>query len=310
MGYYSKLLADSMSPMGHRLTSFEVCMPRIVLAEFNTHRVFSRNSASSRAIPIEKMLQRVADDAFIPENWPKNGKGMQPDGFLEGVEAALAQEFWLKGRDYVVGVVDTLGKQAKVHKQVTNRLLEPFLFHTIIVTATEWENAFNLRRDKNAQAEIQKPFNLMFEQYQDSQPVDVDYGQWHLPLVRGNDHGKLLEEQYSTRDIAKISCGRCGRISYLTHDGVRDPKADVALVDEKFVKNGHMSPLEHAARPMYSSEYALFEQKPYEVVNFDGEECLVYNPNGKTRHFCGNVEGWIQLRKLIPSEDIFRFTQL
>lgn len=310
MGYYSKLIADSMSPMGHRLTSFEVCMPRIVLAEFNTHRVFSRNSASSRAIPVEKMLKRVADDPFIPEKWPRNGKGMQDDGFLEGVEAALAREFWLEGREYVVQVVESLLGKAKVHKQVTNRLLEPFLFHTIIVTATEWENAFNLRRDKHAQAEIQKPFNLMFDQYRNSQPVDVDYGQWHLPLVRGNDHGKLLEEQFTTRDIAKISCGRCGRISYLTHDGVRDPKADVAIVDEKFSKNGHMSPLEHAARPMFQEEYELFTQPAYKVLNVDGEERLVPDLEGKPRHFCGNVEGWVQFRKLVTGEDVFRLTQL
>ena len=309
MAYASKIIADSISPMGHRITSYETTMPRIVLAEFNTHRVFSRNSASSRAIPIGKMLARCAEDPFIPEKWPKNGKGMQADGFLEGQAEELARAFWLDGRDRVMDIVGLMEKHG-VHKQITNRLLEPFLWHTIIVTSTEWANAFNLRRDKHAQPEIQKPFRTMFEQYQSSQPVDVDYGQWHLPLVRGNDHGALLEEKYSTLDIAKISCGRCGRVSYLTHENVRDPKADLAIVDAKFVANGHMSPLEHAARPMYTSEYELFTQAPSRVANIDGEPRLIPNVNGTPRHFCGNVEGWIQYRKLIPGEDVFEHTQL
>lgn len=310
MAYASKIIADSMSPHGHRITSFEVTMPRIVLAEFNTHRVFSRNSASSRAIPIKKMLEKVDVDPFIPEKWPKNGKGMQPDGFFEKeADILLARAFWLDGRDKVIEIVKLMEDRG-IHKQVTNRLLEPFLWHTIIVTATEWSNAFNLRRDKHAQEEIRRPMQWMFEQYNDSQPEDVDFGQWHLPLVKGRDHSVLREESFSTKDIAKISCGRCGRVSYLTHEGQRDPKADVAIVDEKFSANGHMSPLEHAARPMYEDEYHLFTQPAFKVINVDGEERLSIDAQGKPRHFCGNVEGWIQYRKLIPGEDVFQHMQL
>lgn len=308
MGYDAKMLADSMSPTGHRITSMEVTMPRIVLAEFNTHRDKSRNSASSRAIPIKKMLEKVKTDPFIPRKWPKNGKGMQADGWLDEAGSELARAFWLDGRDRAVDIVSMMEKHG-VHKQITNRLLEPFLFHTIIVTATEWANSFNLRLDKNAQLEIRDGFELLHNLYESSQPVDVDYGQWHLPLVRGNDHGKLLEEGFSVKNIAKISCGRCGRVSYLTHDGIRDPKADVDIVDEKFVANGHMSPLEHAARPMYPDEYELFSQPAFKIVNVDGEERLVRDPDGKPRHFCGNVEGWIQYRKLVPNEDVFQHMQ-
>lgn len=308
MGYSAKMLADSMSPMGHRLTSLEVTMPRIVLAEFNTHRVFSRNSASSRAIPIKTMLAKVKNDAFIPRKWPKNGKGMQADGWLDEASAEIAKAFWLDGRDRVSDIVEKMEKHG-VHKQITNRLLEPFLFHTIVVTASEWSNAFNLRLDKNAQLEIRDGFELLEAIYGSSQPVDVDFGQWHLPLVRDNDHGKLLEEGFTAKDIAKISCGRCGRVSYLTHEGVRDPKADVAIVDEKFVANGHMSPLEHAARPMTMREYALFEQPAFKVVNIDGEEFLARDDSRPARHFCGNVEGWVQYRKLISNEDVFQHSQ-
>lgn len=308
MGYNARILADSRGPSGHRITSAEVTMPRIVLAEFNTHRVFSRNSASSRAIPIEKMLGFVQEDPFIPEKWPKNGKGMQADGWLEDTAAELARAFWLDGRDHTVSIVKGMERNG-VHKQITNRLLEPFLFHTIIVTATEWENAYGLRRDRAAQPEIRKGFDMLFELYETSQPIDLDYGQWHLPLVRGNDHGKLLEEGFSTMDVAKISCGRCGRISYLTHEGLRDPKADVAIVDSKFLAFGHMSPLEHAARPMYPDELEMFHQKGIKVVNADGDLRVVPDED-KDLYFCGNVQGFIQYRKLIPGEDVFQHMNL
>lgn len=309
MKYAVKILADSMSPMGHRLTSFEVTLPRIVLAEFNTHRTLSRNSASSRAIPAEKMMKKVKEDPFIPVHWGKNQKGMQAEEELSPELQKMAEEVWRGGMRDAVKSADAL-LELGVHKQITNRLLETWLPHTIVTTGTEWENFFNLRRDKAAQPEIRKAAEMMFEQYNDSQPVDVDFAQWHLPLVRGNDHGQLLEEQYTAKDIAKISCGRCGRVSYLTHDGIRDPKADVAIVDEKFAKNGHMSPLEHAARPMFPEEYELFAQLAYKVVNIDGEDRLVHDKTGTPRHFCGNVEGWIQYRKLMTGEDVFRLTQL
>lgn len=308
MGYACKILADSMSPDGFRLTSFEITMPRIVLAEMNTHRMLSRNSASSRAIPVEKMLKKVEEDPFIPIYWGKNQKGMSAEEELSPIEQQTAENCWIAGRYEATKTVRCL-LDLGVHKQITNRLLEPWLFHTIIATGTEWANFFNLRRDKNAQPEIRKAADMMWAAYQASAPEDIGYGKWHLPLVRGVDLPQLLDEQYTETELAQISCGRCARVSYLTHDGTRDPRADVEMVTKRLAPSGHMSPLEHAARPMYLDEKNLFAQAGIKVVNSDGR-LIIEADRDNTTYFCGNAQGWVQYRKLVPGESVFTQTQL
>ncbi len=273
MGYGAKVLADSVSQAGKRITTVEVTMPRIVLAELNTHRMFSRNSASSRAIPVAKMLERVKKDPFIPIYWGSNKPGMQAGTELSGWKLSASRRLWLLARTLMVFIVTLLNKVG-LHKQIANRLLEPWVWHTVIITATEWENAMNLRRDPNAQPEIRRAFDLIHHEMAMSLPRTLTFGEWHLPLVP--DFQQLLTEGYAFHDIAKISCGRCARVSYLTHDGVRDPKADLSLADD-LRKNGHMSPFEHAA-------YALEDA---DAVR-------------------GNFLGWMQYRKTIPGEAVFQ----
>ena len=160
MAYDAKIVADSVSEVGDRLTTMEVTFPRMVLAEFNTHRVFSRNSASSRAIPVEKQLQRIMDDPFIPVWWGRKQSGMQADHELEGDGLVQAKAEWLAARDSAVGHVQRL-LELGLHKQITNRLLEPFMWHTVIVTATEWSNFFALRANPMAQPEIRVIAEMM-----------------------------------------------------------------------------------------------------------------------------------------------------
>lgn len=273
MAYSAKILADSLSPSGVRLTTFEVTFPRIVLAEFNTHRVFSRNSASSRAIPVEKQLKKVNEDPFIPIYWGKNQKGMQADQELSDVEQLVATCEWIEARDKAVEATEKL-LALGVHKQITNRLLEPFMWHTVIVTATEWDNWRGLRCNKDAQPEIRRIADMMMELLDSNSPERLAEDSWHLPLV--NDRKELVAEGYSVTDLVKICIGRCTRVSYLTHDGKRDPKADIELC-ERLLKSGHMSPFEHAARPATDA----------------------------VPTFHGNFRGWIQARKLIRDEDNF-----
>src|SRR3954452_23556453 len=150
--YDAKILKDSISAAGARLTTFEVTIPRIVLAEFNTHRVFSRNSASSRAIPVAKSIEMVEDDPFVPEVFAANQKGMQGDDPLDARNEAEAARVWhdaLFDAIFHAKKLEELG----LHKALANRILEPFKWHTIIVTATEWDNFFALRTDSNAQYE-------------------------------------------------------------------------------------------------------------------------------------------------------------
>lgn len=140
----AKIVADSKN-MGHRLTTFVVTFPRIILAEFNTHRMFSRNSASSRAIPFEKMVKSVEENPFIPIAWQKDHKGMQGTNyFSDELDIATLKLLWLKGRDAALNSAIGLSSMGAT-KQLCNRLLEPFMYHTVIVTSSEFENFFALR---------------------------------------------------------------------------------------------------------------------------------------------------------------------
>lgn len=320
MAFDAKILADSISPDGVRLTTFEVTFPRIVLAEFNTHRVFSRNSASSRAIPVEKMLKRVQEDPYIPTSWGKNQKGMQAEVELNEFERGNADLEWLLARDHAVSRAEALLKIG-VHKQLTNRLLEPFLWHTVIVTATEWSNFFNLRNNPAAHPEIQIPAQMMQELYyrDDYEPQPLHHSQWHLPLCPELEE-TADQQPTKARDYkqwVRIGSARCARVSYLTHDGRRDVSADLELHD-RLLGPGHMSPFEHVARPMTDDE--LNSYRAWDCLLEDGtrwraptshygEACPAGNEKGlRVVHatlgaFCGNFNGWVQYRKTIPHEE-------
>ncbi len=292
MTHTAKILADSISPDGVRLTTFEVTMPRIVLAEFNTHRMFSRNSASSRAIPVKKMLKRVMEDPYVPSTWGKNQKGMQAGDRVDENMANLAKATWLGARQQAVNCVEVLLKLG-IHKQLTNRLLEPFMWHTVIVTATEWSNFFNLRNNEMAHPDIQKPAALMQALYEGNAPRKLDYSEWHLPLIHDEDWllARKLPFLFSelAQALVKISCARCARISYLTHDGKRDLEKDLELYD-RLLQPGHMSPFEHAARPLQDTDFNKFGLPSHEF------------PKQKHKTFLGNFRGWVQHRKEIPGE--------
>ena len=138
----AKIIADSISPNNHRLTTLEVIMPRYILAEFNTHRILSKNSASSRAIPFNKMIKEIEERPFIPYAWQKDHSGMQGNEYIENTKNI--EEDWLLARDMAVHHAKALNAQGGT-KQLCNRLLEPFIYHKVLVSGTEWENFFNLR---------------------------------------------------------------------------------------------------------------------------------------------------------------------
>jgi thymidylate synthase ThyX len=300
MGFEAKVLADSVSPAGQRLTTLEATFPRFILAEFNTHRVFSRNSASSRAIPVAKQLRRLLDDPYVPIEFGSNKPGMQAGPSLTGAARDAAEAEWLRARDdavrHVLGLITSPENVAgfenlheclesaqgslkeppaewlNVHKQVANRLLEPFMWHTVIVSSTTWENFFNLRCHPDAQPEIRLIATKMRDAVERSVPTRLEPDEWHLPLIGEAER----EEASSPEELAKISIGRCARVSYLTHAGTRDLSADVALYD-RLLESGHMSPMEHVARPMTPTELDRSE-------------------------WSGNFQGWIAHRKSIPGE--------
>lgn len=260
MAYECKILADSVNEYGNRLTTFEVTYPRFVHSELLTHRMLSRNSSSSRAIPIQKMIEQVQNDPVLPVWWGKNQSGMQAKEELDKYYQEAAIQEWLMARDDAienVGLLSDLG----LHKQIANRLLEPWMWITVIVSATEWANFFHLRCHPDAQPEIRYIADMMKAMYFTNKPreftIDAPLG-WHLPLINSEDLECWAANDLSTEDLVKISVGRCARVSYLTHDGKRDPAADIDLHD-RLQESGHWSPFEHVACPGIDMMYGNFK---------------------------------------------------
>lgn len=241
MAYSARVLLDSVAPNGVRLTTLEVTFPRFVLAEFNTHRRFSRNSASSRAIPTAKLIERVERDPVLPLEWGRNKAGMSASELLSGDEVEAAREVWLRARDAAVAYARQL-VELNVHKQELNRILEPFLWHTVIVTATEWSNFFELRCSPNAQPEIREAALRMRDAMAASRIEPISMGEWHTPLLQADEYGLGLETR------KRISAARCARVSYLTHEGRREIEKDLDLY-ERLKHDRHLSPFEHVATP-------------------------------------------------------------
>lgn len=235
MPYEAKILLDSISPMGIRLTTWQLSYPRFVHAELMTHRVFSRNAASSRAIPINKLIERVEKDMAAPVWWGKNQSGMQARKELEGPALEEAKNAWDDARNAAILSAESL-MATGLHKQLVNRVLEPFLFITTLVTATEWDNWYNLRAHEDAQPEIGWVASEMKKVLSTSTPTLLRPSEWHRPLMP--DTSKLVEDGFKHK-LNMISAARCARISYLTHDGERDPEKDIKLA-ERLLKSGHM----------------------------------------------------------------------
>jgi hypothetical protein len=302
--YDAKVLADSISPNGYRVTTLEITHPRFILAEANTHRMISKNSASSRAIPVERRIEQISRDPFVPEAFGRNKGGMQSDENLDGDVDALARIHWDRAKAAAIREACDLSS-LNVHKQHANRVLEPFAWHTAVFTATEWDNWDALRVSKMAQPEMYKIAGMMREVRLSSIPLAVDYGDWHLPYVRGVGDEPALAAEYDMRvngiNPVKVSVGRCAAVSYERQSSKSDMEKAAARCDG-LVANGHMSPLEHALRPMNERELEMFGTTEF-AWDWDRSE---FTPTGRMRHFLGNVEGWVQYRKLIPGEAVYK----
>jgi thymidylate synthase ThyX len=281
---YAKVIADSIYAGGPRLTSFEVRFNRFVLAEVNTHRTFSRNSASSRAIPLRKQLAKVQSAPAMPVVWPAEQKGMQGGEETDDLIAA-GIPVWRHAADEAAKAAALLGK-ANVHKSVVNRLLEPFLMHTAIITATAYDNFFMLRLDPLAQPEFRVAAEAMKAAYDASTPVELEMGQWHLPYLREGEEAEIRKEGFDPRHI---SSARCARTSYETQGGVRDLTEDVRLYGNLTV-NGHASPLEHVATPSPENSHQV------EIQAFDLDVMDVVGTKVVTLPKYGNLLGYHQHR--------------
>ena len=233
----SEIIADSINTVtGKRITTFKLRYPRFIHSELMTHRMFSRNAASSRAIPVEKMVAAVRINTARPEYWGLAKKGMQAGAEVNNKSEAL--HHWNRSATDAATYASVLSDFG-LHKQIVNRVLEPFSHITVLVTATDYENFFKLRAHKDAQPEFQVLAFRMLEQYLNGTPEEKGLGEWHIPY---DEPGLDLSERLST------ATARAARISYDNLDGSQStPKGDKAL-HGKLAASGHWSPFEHCAQ--------------------------------------------------------------
>lgn len=264
MSFSAKIIADSVSEKGFRITTMELRYPRFIHSEFMTHRAFSRNASSSRAIPVSKIIQDVLVDPAMPVYWGKNQPGMQAHQELTGIELDLAKAHWLTARDNAVELARKMIDDG-AHKQIVNRILEPWAHIKVVVTATEWANFYQLRRHPDAQPEMQTLAEAMWLAYGNSIPITLPVGRWHLPYV--------WETHLMDHDLIKASVARCARVSYWTHDGKSpDFHADIKLHDRLIgAVPMHASPAEHQA------------------LSHEG-----------SKEHQANFRGWLQYRQMLP----------
>jgi hypothetical protein len=298
--YEARILADSVgTDQGHqwrltitagligidqgyqwRLTTMAIRFPRFILAELNTHRVFSRNTASSRAIPTHRLIEQVRVDPFVPLAFGANRRGMQAGDPLDERAQEVAREAWLDGAAKAVGVAERLAASG-LHKQHANRVLEPYLWSTSIVSATEWQNFFTLRDSPSAQPEFARLAREMRQAMEGSTPNPAPLGGWHIPLITQEDVDACTSGDKFSKDLLAISVGRCARVSYLNPSGVIDRAADMDLA-ARLAAARHLSPFEHQARFSGHQMFTGFKG----LIGWSGS----------------NFYGWTQHRSYIPGQ--------
>ena len=286
----AKVIKDSINPRGPRITTFELVYPRIIHAELLTPRAFSRNSASSRAIPVNSMLDYIEANPAMPVHWGKNQPGMQAHTELEPENKARVQSLWHTACNEALMLSKRMFSEG-AHKQVANRITEPFQHMKVVVTSTDYDNFFWLRDHADADPTLAALASKMHVAYNESVPVQLDYGDWHLPYIdTKKEQGKIAayfvdgEEVYL--DEAKmISASCCAQVSYRKQDTSLDKAIDIykRLIESTPV---HASPVEHQSL-CFDSSY--------------------YWPEGTTHrdkqgvYYSGNFRDWIQLRQLVPN---------
>jgi hypothetical protein len=243
MQIQAKVVAYSASST--RLATLELCYPRIIHGEVMTHRVFSRNAMSSRAIPIKKMLAEVWNDPFVPQHWGQNQPGMQAKEQLTGIKRWAAEKLWRAASKSACVFAWGMYKVG-LHKQIGNRVLEPFQWMRTILSATEFDNFFALRDHPDAEPHFRGLARAIDLALRDAVPTVLEKGQWHLPYLSEQEVAALTLEA-----ARKVSAARCARVSYLTHDGRKPSLEEDLALFERLAGSApiHASPLEHQATP-------------------------------------------------------------
>jgi thymidylate synthase ThyX len=311
------VILDSLSNEGVRLTTFLLTYPRFIHAELMTHRVFSRNASSSRAIPVEKLVADVRKNPATFVHWGRNQRGMQAAFELTGFSRWAVEQLWLLGM-WIMTTLALLASRAGAHKQIVNRMIEPWAHITVVVTATDYANFMTLRHHPDAQPEIRALAVAMLAAFEESTPKELDDHEWHLPFFDHTTDGsalldflyqgkqatlpiKAVEENYMEH-ARMVSVARCARTSYKTFDGKRSSvKDDIALYTKLLASTPlHASPAEHQARP--DTTHVL-----HVTVAETPDEAAVELKAWRNPSLHGNFRGFIQYRKTLPHENVTYF---
>ncbi len=290
------MILDSVSPQGHRLRTFQICAHRFILAEINTHRALSRNYRSSRAVPVAKLLEEVRTNPAMPVAWLKNKPGMQATEPMTIDEEKLTRWEWKVAANTAARHADRLGNMG-LHKQWTNRVIEPFLMVHGVISGTDFNNFYALRRHQDAQPEFKALADAMWECEQASTPKLLSPGQWHLPYVTDADYDAYNVDPLDPLDgdpdgidlsfVMKHSVARIARVSYSNHDGTAPDLAKDLKLHDMLLASGHMSPFEHQATPDTTIDTGCFG---------------VHGWEHQKQH--GNLTGFRQYRKMISNEHV------
>lgn len=312
----ARIVADSVNKNGNRITTFELEYHRFIHSELMTHRLFSRNAMSSRAVPVSKMIEQVRNNPATPIHWGKNQAGMQAAEVLVEESLDNANRQWKQSAIYAASQAEIMSSIGS-HKQIVNRLLEPFQTMKTVLTATEFDNFFWLRCDSDAQPEIQELANCMFEAMKQSEPEVLESEQWHTPYVEHIFKGGKFESycltdeednviKLLTEEEAKaISASCCAQVSYRTLNNTYEKAMDIysKLASGRKV---HASPFEHIATPM---EYPSHKRFPELAMEYSTLESGVTHCDVDGKAWSGNFKGWIQLRQTLDNHVCWDYKQ-
>lgn len=309
--YWARMILDSVSRDGHRLSTMHVHMPRIILAEMNTHRSMSRNARSTRAVPTSRLIQEVRENPFVPIRWLGNKPGMQGGEPMTGTKLDLAQAEWARAAAEAANAAEVLFNLG-LHKQHAGRVLEPFMWVDWLVSSTDWSNFMALRDHGDAQPEMELVAQVMRDSLDGSTPSVLQPGQWHMPYLTEEDwadaeafgrHASDVfpnpDEPRSADEIAmenlrRVSVSRCARLSIRAFDGNDTIEAELERFDRLATSRPvHASPMEHVATP----------DEPIRLVPTG---CFAGWQNPEEH---GNLKGWRQFRRQIPFNTVTEMPQ-
>lgn len=315
-----EVILASQGPSQKPIYTIRMRYPRMIHSEIMTHRVFSRNARSSRAVPVKTMLKEVRTKPFVPWHWGKNQKGMQAEQECDEIVShpyhpgahITRENLWRAAANKAADTAEAF-MIAGYHKQIANRLLEPFMWIDTLITSTEWSNFLWLRDHKDAEPHLQDLARLVAEALDCIEIQDLEVGQWHLPYITGKDSAAvhmsfgatLLGTRHDglTETLCKISAARCARISYAPFDGDASYEGELERYSRLVSSDRiHASPLEHQATP--DTDVTISSDIFYEPEGDLTPDDTLDTRNGwLAEDLHGNLVGYIQFRKTIPEEN-------